>query len=185
MSPWLNMLLIVLNILLIGCSSLTTVAKTPQPLSTSASTPKTSTPKQFTQAQQLPISAIGITPEGTEIQLEVASTPRQQAMGLMYRPALPDNRGMLFAFPYPLRAKFWMKNVPVNLDMVFMLNGVVQYIAADVPPCDTDPCPTYGPKRGLVNQVIELRTGRAAELNLQPGDRITIRPLPKPITSNN
>lgn len=177
MSSWLSVLLIVLNILLIGCSSLTTVAKTPQPLSTSVPTPKTSTPKPSVQGQQLPISAVATTQTGTEIQLEVASTPQQQAMGLMYRPALPDDRGMLFVFPSPLRARFWMKNVPVHLDMVFMLDGVVQYIAADVPPCDTDPCPTYGPKRGFVNQVIELRAGRAAELNLEPGDRITIRPL--------
>ena len=182
MSPWLSVLLIVLNIWLIGCSNLT-VAKNPQPLSTSASTSTTATPKKL--GQQLPISAVAITPNSTEIKLEVARTPQEQAMGLMYRPALPDNRGMLFVFPYPLSAKFWMKNVPVNLDMVFMLDGVVRYIADDVPPCDVNPCPTYGPKKGLVNQVIELRAGRAAELNLKPGDRITIRPIDSNKSSNN
>lgn len=191
MFSWLSVVLIVLNILLIGCSNLT-VAKNPQPLSTPAlnsTTPdskKLSDSKKFSNSkqlsnsnklgQQLPISAIATTPDGTEIQLEVARTPQEQAMGLMYRPPLPDNRGMLFVFPSPQGARFWMKNVPVNLDMVFMRNGVVRYVAADVPPCDINPCPTYGP-RELIDQVIELRAGRAAELNLKPGTRITIRRL--------
>lgn len=173
MSPWLSLFLILLNILLIACSNLT-VARNPEPLSTPALTSTTANSKKL--GQQLPISALATTPNGTEIQLEVARTPQQQAMGLMYRPALPDNRGMLFVFPSPQSARFWMKNVPVSLDMVFMLNGVVRYIAADVPPCDTNPCPTYGPRQ-LINQVVELRAGRAAELNLKPGVRITIRPL--------
>ena len=181
MFPWLSVLLIVLNILLIGCSDLT-VAKNPQLLSKPALTSKTPTPKKL--GQQLPISAVATTPNDTEIQLEVARTPQEQAMGLMYRPALPDNRGMLFVFPSPQSARFWMKNVPVHLDMVFMLNGVVQYIAANVPPCEMNPCPTYGPRR-LIDQVIELRAGRAAELNLKPGDRITIRSLAQNQSSNN
>ncbi|KST67885.1 DUF192 domain-containing protein [Mastigocoleus testarum] len=175
MFPYLSILLLVLNILLIGCSNLT-VAENSQPLSTPAL--KSNVPIAKKLGQQLPISAIAITPDGAEIQLEVARTPQEQAMGLMYRPALPDKRGMLFVFPSPQPARFWMKNVPVPLDMVFMLNGVVQYIAADVPPCESIPCPTYGPRK-LIDQVIELRAGHTAELNLKPGDRITIRHLNK------
>jgi uncharacterized membrane protein (UPF0127 family) len=94
-------------------------------------------------------------------------------MGLMYRPALPDNRGMLFPFSSPQPVKFWMKNVPVALDMVFLQNGVVQYIQAAAPPCANEPCPTYGPNVPI-DTVIELRAGRAAELNLLTGDSIKI-----------
>ena len=123
--------------------------------------------------QKLPISAVATIPNGTQIQLEVAKTPQQQAMGLMYRPALPDNQGMLFTFPSPQPASFWMKNVPVALDMVFMRKGVIQYIEASAPPCVKEPCPTYGP-RTLIDQVIELRSGRAAELGLKKGDKVKI-----------
>jgi len=49
----------------------------------------------------------------------------------------------------------------------------VKAIAASVPPCTTSPCPTYGPET-LVNQVIELRGGRAAELGLKVGDQVKI-----------
>ncbi len=124
-------------------------------------------------AQVLPITAeveIG----GQMIQLEVARTAEQQAKGLMYRPALPDDRGMLFPFEPPRSVRFWMENTPAPLDMVFLLNGEVKAIVANVPPCTTRPCPTYGSGTS-VNQVIELRAGRAAELGLRAGDRVTIR----------
>ena len=44
--------------------------------------------------QNLPITAKAIIKEET-IQLEVAETPEQQALGLMYRDYLADDRGML------------------------------------------------------------------------------------------
>jgi uncharacterized membrane protein (UPF0127 family) len=124
--------------------------------------------------QYLPISAeteIG----GQRIQLEVARTPQEQSKGLMHRPPLPDDRGMLFLFNPPRPVQFWMKNTPSPLDMVFLRDGEVQAIVESALPCQADPCPTYGPDRSVpIDQVIELRSGRAAELGLTAGDRITI-----------
>jgi uncharacterized protein len=62
---------------------------------------------------------------------------------------------------------------------VFLLNGEVKAIAANAAPCIADPCPTYS-SDAVVNQVIELRSGRAAELGLAVGDRITIEFLNRP-----
>jgi uncharacterized protein len=124
-------------------------------------------------AQVLPISA-EVTIGDQRIQLEVARTDDEQSRGLMYRPALPDDRGMLFPFDPPRPLRFWMRNTPQPLDMVFLLNGEVKAVIANVPPCTSQSCPTYGP--GLdVNQVIELRSGRAAELGLKAGDQLKIQ----------
>jgi hypothetical protein len=95
-------------------------------------------------------------------------------MGLMYRTTLADDRGMLFPFEPPQPVSFWMKNVRIPLDMIFLRDGEVKAIAASVPPCTAEPCPTYGPPTA-VNQVIELRGGRAAELGLKVGDRVKIK----------
>lgn len=114
-----------------------------------------------------------------KIGLEVAKTPEQQALGLMYRTSLDDNRGMLFSFDPPRPTRFWMKNCLINLDMIFLREGIVQAIFADVPPCKTDPCPNYGPE-GLIDQVIEIRGGRAKELGLKVGDPLPIQ-FVKPI----
>lgn len=176
------------GICLFGATSCTTPV-TPESASTSGTAPERtstmpSTPSSEVQAsplpgQQLPISAkaeMG----GQEIFLEVAETREQQALGLMYRPALPADRGMLFPFSPPRPVNFWMMNVPVPLDMVFVYQGKIQAIADSAPPCTAEPCPTYGPGRQIVDYVIELRAGRAAELGLSEGDTVTITPLEAP-----
>ncbi|MEL6161786.1 MAG: DUF192 domain-containing protein [Cyanobacteria bacterium J06627_32] len=129
--------------------------------------------------QLLPVTATADI-NGERFELEVAETPAQQSLGLMFRSALPDDRGMLFPFSAPRRASFWMKDVPVPLDMVFIRGSEVVAIAAEVPPCPALPCPSYGPGTQLVDQVLELRSGRAAELGLQPGDSVEIQALVAP-----
>jgi len=94
---------------------------------------------------------------------------------LMYRTSLPGDRGMLFSFEPPRPVQFWMQDTLIPLDMVFMRDGEVKAIVANAQPCTSNPCPTYGPRREAVNQVIELAGGRAAALGLAVGDRITIR----------
>src|SRR4028118_252153 len=125
--------------------------------------------------QMLPISAQAEM-AGQLISLEVARTPQEQAMGLMYRTSLAPDRGMLFSFEPPQPVNFWMKNTLIPLDMVFLRDGQVKAISANVPPCTSDPCPGYGPNdpKQLIDQVIELRAGRAAELGLKVGDRVKI-----------
>lgn len=130
--------------------------------------------QELKKGQTLPITAQAIV-SGEKINLEVAKTPQEQAMGLMYRNFLPDDRGMLFSFNSPRQTNFWMKNCLISLDIIFLKSGTVKAIAENVPPCLADPCPTYGPNV-LIDQVIELRGGRAAELDLKVGDRIVIKP---------
>ncbi len=127
--------------------------------------------------QMLPVSA-QVQVGDQLIQLEVARTVEQQSMGLMYRTALDANHGMLFPFSPPRPVSFWMKNVVIDLDMVFLRNGQVVSVSSKVPPCKTEPCPVYGPQ-DLIDQVIELRGGRAAELGIKPGDRLPVQFNPK------
>jgi hypothetical protein len=128
--------------------------------------------KEIISSQTLPISAKAQI-NNHSIELEVAKTSEQQNMGLMYRTSLPNDGGMLFEFKPAQSVNFWMKNCKISLDMIFLQDGVVEAIKLSAPPCTTDPCPTYGPNTA-VNQVIELRGGRAAELGIKVGDRIKI-----------
>jgi uncharacterized membrane protein (UPF0127 family) len=105
------------------------------------------------------------------IGLEVARTPQEQEIGLMFRTELPPDRGMLFPIEPARNVRFWMRNVFIELDMIFLRQGVVQAIIPNVPPCLTENCPNYGPDVP-VDGVMELRGGRAAELGLKVGDRI-------------
>jgi len=126
------------------------------------------------QPQLLPVSAT-TTLGGETIELEVTQTAQQQALGLMFRDrdSLPDDRGMLFSFDPAREVNFWMLNVKIPLDMIFLYEGEVVSVLTEVPPCTEVPCPTYGPD-GLVDRVIELRGGRAQELGIAVGDRVEI-----------
>ena len=150
-------------------------ASAPSATSSQNSSQAESKPIATSMGQTLPITATTQL-AGKTFQLEVAQTPDQQQMGLMYRPALSDDRGMLFPMGTSRPVMFWMRNVPVALDMVFVNQGSIVAIAANVPPCATAACPTYGPKVN-VDQVIELRAGRAAELGIKSGDPIVITTL--------
>ena len=122
--------------------------------------------------QNLPISAQLIVND-EKIDLEVAKTPQQQQIGLMYRTELPKDRGMVFPFSETIVASFWMKNVNISLDIIFVRDGVVDSIARNVPPCRDEPCPIYR-SQGFINQVIELPGGRAKELNIRKGDELNV-----------
>lgn len=125
------------------------------------------------EPQYLPISAKAEVGSAT-ILLEVARTPQERALGLMFRPALAEDRGMLFPADPSRPIRMWMKNVPVPLDLVFIHEGQIVALAEQVPPCLETSCPSYGPYKRAVDQVLELRAGRAAELGLNAGDRIRI-----------
>jgi uncharacterized membrane protein (UPF0127 family) len=173
----------------VGCAPVETSSAEPTPPAPTETdrptAPPSANPSPTSMApstgQRLPITAMA-TIGDQEVLLEVAATPRQQALGLMFREPLPDHHGMLFPMGRPRPVSFWMKNVPGPLDMLFIYDETVIYIAADVPPCAAEPCPTYGPGSQLVEAVIELRGGHAAELGLTEGDRVVISPVEATLT---
>ncbi|WP_164928893.1 DUF192 domain-containing protein [Gloeobacter violaceus] len=130
--------------------------------------------QQAGQPQRLTVEA-QVTFGKQTFKLEVARTVQQQAIGLMFRAQMPADRGMLFIFEPPRPAAFWMRNTLIPLDMVFAYRGTIVYIAADVPPCKVERCPTYGPQSGTdVDQVLEFNAGTASRLQLKTGDRVKI-----------
>lgn len=102
--------------------------------------------------------------------VEIADEPGAWQRGLMERPALAQNGGMLFIFPAQAPRVFWMMNTLIHLDIIFAnAAGRILNIAANVPPC-TAPrrCPTYrsiAPAR----YVLEIPGGRAKALGIQAG----------------
>lgn len=107
--------------------------------------------------------------------VEVAATEPQQQQGLMYRPPLAPDAGMLFA-PYPpdggppRAANFWMRNTPSPLDILFIRpDRTIATVAENTVPFSETPVPSGEP----VSAVLELGGGRAAELGIAAGDKVT------------
>lgn len=101
--------------------------------------------------------------------VEIADDPASRARGLMFRPPLPDDRGMLFQFPAANEQSFWMRNTPSSLDIIYIdPQGRIVSIAKHVTPYSEEPVPS----RGAANGVLELRAGRSDEIGAKPGDLI-------------
>lgn len=103
------------------------------------------------------------------IQAEVARTPEQRAIGLMNRPTMPANDGMLFVFEEAATQCFWMKNTLLPLSIAYLADdGTIMQIV-DMPPqtldskCSTQP----------VRLVLEMNQGWFAKRGLKPGNRLS------------
>ena len=112
-------------------------------------------------------------PDGKTLQVEVARTQEKRALGLMFRTALAEDRGMLFVFDRPGLYRFWMKNTLIPLDMVWLDDRKrIIYIEYQVPPCKVDPCPVYGPTADSL-YVLEVISGVASREKLRVGQTLT------------
>jgi uncharacterized protein len=101
--------------------------------------------------------------------VEMASTPEEQAKGLMYRRELPEGQGMLFDFHHEQPTSFWMKNTYIPLDMIFIrADGRILRIAENAVPLSEALVPSGGPVRA----VLEVKGGTAKKLGIAPGDRV-------------
>jgi uncharacterized membrane protein (UPF0127 family) len=100
-------------------------------------------------------------PSGKVLQAEVMVSDEDRAMGLMFRPALPLDRGMVFVFETADFHGIWMKNCRFPIDILWLdEEKKIVHVAESVPPCKADPCPVYNPMR-KASYVVELNAGQA------------------------
>jgi len=100
-------------------------------------------------------------PSGKVLQAEAMVSDEDRAMGLMFRPSLPLDRGMIFVFEMPDFHGIWMKNCKFPIDILWLDEDKrIVHVAESVPPCKADPCPVYNPMR-KASYVIELNAGQA------------------------
>ena len=100
--------------------------------------------------------------------VDVAATPQQQQTGLMFVKRLAPDRGMIFPYDPPEDVSFWMHNTLIPLDMVFIrADGTIARIAT-AKALDDTPVPS-GER---IAAVLEIAAGRAAELEIRPGDKV-------------
>lgn len=102
--------------------------------------------------------------------IEVARTPHQKAMGLMFRRELQPFKGMLFPYEGEQPVSMWMKNTYIPLDMLFIKkNGEILRIEAMTEPFSERIVNSGGPVTG----VLEIAGGEARRLGIEPGDVVS------------
>lgn len=114
---------------------------------------------------------------GQRYLVEVADDDAERARGLMFRDALPAERGMLFIHDREEPQAYWMKNTRIALDILYFDNArMLVAQQRDVPPCSLgNACPPY-PSDAPARYVLELNAGEAARLQLQAGAELRFGP---------
>jgi uncharacterized membrane protein (UPF0127 family) len=113
-------------------------------------------------------------PGGQEIRAEVEMTAMDMQKGMMFRDSLERGRGMLFIHQKPGMYPYWMYQMNIPLDIVWMDGGhrIVE-ISPDTPRCKTKAslCPNYGGHQ-TAQFVLELGAGEARRLGLTLGEAL-------------
>jgi hypothetical protein len=123
------------------------------------------------QLARFPSSSLTIVTAGGphRFTVEIATTPQQMEQGLMFRPSLAPDAGMLFDYGTPSMAMMWMKNTLIPLDMLFVdARGRIVNIHERAVPGSLATIAAAAPVRA----VIELNGGTAARLGIRPGDKV-------------
>ena len=103
--------------------------------------------------------------------LELATTEEEQQRGLMYRPTMLDDWGMLFIYDDEQHLSFWMKNTLISLDMIFVDgSGVVVGVVEEAEPETLRPR-SVGRR---AQYVLEINGGLAGEHGIDAGTKMSL-----------
>ena len=103
-----------------------------------------------------------------QIDAQVALTPEQRQIGLMFRAEMPQHEGMIFVFEQPTQQCFWMKNTILPLTAAFVADDGTIVNLADMKPHTTDAHCSVKP----VRYVLEMNKGWFAKKGIKAGSKL-------------
>ena len=103
-----------------------------------------------------------------QIDAQVAQTPRQREIGLMFRKEMPQAEGMVFVFEQPATQCFWMKNTLLPLTAAFVADdGRIVNLVDMQPKSEESHC-----SKEPVRYVLEMNQGWFAKKNIKAGAKL-------------
>jgi len=123
--------------------------------------------------QEIQIIFYPKTSNSVTLNCEVAKTITEKMNGLMNRENLAVDKGMIFPFLLPWIRFFWMKNVKIPLDIIF-INRNLEIIATYEAPVETGFFHKNYWSHGFCKYVIETNIGFCKKHNIVKGTKIKI-----------
>lgn len=111
----------------------------------------------------------------TTLSVEISDTEAKRTQGLSGRKSLPKDVGMLFIFPFKAPLTFWMKDMNFSLDFVWIADGRVVEVNADIPPPSlTGGVPKVINPANYADRVLELNSGYIESHHIKVGDKVSL-----------
>ncbi|AYQ29658.1 DUF192 domain-containing protein [Polaromonas sp. SP1] len=120
------------------------------------------------ESPQMNLQRVKLTAGMHLIDAQVAFTPEQRQIGLMFRKEMPQQEGMIFVFEQPSQQCFWMKNTLLPLTAAFVADDGTIVNLADMKPQTTDPHCSAQP----VRYVLEMNKGWFAKKGIKAGSKL-------------
>ena len=122
---------------------------------------------------QLNLERTVLTAGMNRLDVQLAQTPPQHQIGLMWRKDMPQHEGMLFVFAHASTQCFWMRNTFLPLTAAFLADDGTIVNLADMKPLSTDSHCSAQP----VRYVLEMNQGWFAKKGLIAGSRLSGPPF--------
>lgn len=111
---------------------------------------------------------------GIPLQVAYLDTPLEHQQGLMGVSSLAKNHGALFVFEDEADVRFWMKNTPIPLDMLFFnAEGRLIHMILSAQPCKVGSCFEFPVSQS--KYVIETNAGFVEQHQLLWHVRLTMK----------
>ncbi|MFA5051600.1 MAG: DUF192 domain-containing protein [Patescibacteria group bacterium] len=101
--------------------------------------------------------------------MEIAQTPAAREKGLSNRSFLDPDKGMIFVFPTSGIYPFTMANTLISLDIIWIKDNTIVFMAQRAQPHQVDIIPTVE-----ANYVLELNGGKTEGTGIAVGDTVDI-----------
>jgi uncharacterized protein len=103
------------------------------------------------------------------LDVQLAQTPEQRQIGLMFRKEMPQHEGMLFVFEQPATQCFWMRNTLIPLSAAFVADDGTIVNMADMKAQSDDSHCSEKP----VRYVLEMNQGWFAKKQIKAGYKLS------------
>lgn len=108
-------------------------------------------------------------------QLIVTNTPKEMEIGLSETSSLPQDKGMLFLFKAPGYHAFWMKNMKIPIDIIFINKDKIVTIFSKVnPPSNSNESPIIYRPDEPSDIVLEINSGLSDKYGFKKGDKVVL-----------
>lgn len=106
--------------------------------------------------------------------LLLTKTPKEKEIGLSEKTSLPQDTGMLFSFDKADFYSFWMKNMKISIDIIYINKNKIVTIFENVPaPKSADENLSIYKPEEVADKVLEINAGLSQKYGIKKGDEVT------------